>query len=326
MPDQRRAEQRLVVPEHARPDHRPAVPGGLRLVDAAGLHRRRHHDGRRVRAGADHEGAARCGPMSALEERMPGRPEAARRTPGDALEEASGAGRHEDARVDSGTMSGRGRRRRRGRGRDAPASPRRVRQPVRRARRPGSPTRPAVDARAVVVTAAPAVPVVTERHSARPGPCAAAGDRADRAHEPLHVLGGGAEPDRGPQRLPRRLVSPSVQPAAPSSWRTSGCAQNAPSRTPMPCSADSAAATTAGCWPATVKVTTPMLSTAPPNRECTVTPGIAARPDAELLGERGLRWRPARPGRRAPARGRRWPARPRRARSASRPRAGRAAV
>ena len=46
----------------------------------------------------------------------------------------------------------------------------------------------------------------------------------------------------------------------------------------MPCSADSAAATTAGGWPATVNVTTPMLSTAPPNSECTVTPGIARRP------------------------------------------------
>ena len=74
------------------------------------------------------------------------------------------------------------------------------------------------------------------------------------------------------------VPSSTAQPAAPSRCRTSGWAQNAPSRTPMPCSADRAAATTDGCCPAMVKVTTPMLSTAPPNSECTVTPGISLNP------------------------------------------------
>ena len=56
--DRRRAEHRLVVPEHAGPEHRPAVPGRLRRLDAPGLHHRRHHHGAGVRAGPGDEGTA----------------------------------------------------------------------------------------------------------------------------------------------------------------------------------------------------------------------------------------------------------------------------
>ncbi len=59
----RRAEQRLVVPEHPGSGDRPALPGGLRSVHPAGVHHRRDHHDRRVRAGAVDEGAAAAHPV-----------------------------------------------------------------------------------------------------------------------------------------------------------------------------------------------------------------------------------------------------------------------
>lgn len=60
--------------------------------------------------------------------------------------------------------------------------------------------------------------------------------------------------------------------------RTSGCAQNSPSRTPIPYSAESAAEKCELFQPSTTKESTPTRAASAPNRLSTLTWGISARP------------------------------------------------
>ena len=150
------------------------------------------------------------------------------------------------------------------------------------------------------------------------------GDRLHRGDQPLHVLGGGAEADRGPQRLPGAVVD-----------RAAGGTQQVPDQR---VGAERAVPDADAVFGRQGRGDHRRLLAGDGEGDHADAVHRAAEQrmhgDARdvgsirCAGSRSARVRrgPAPPGRRWPARGRRWPARRRRGRSANRPRAGPAAA
>ena len=89
-----------------------------------------------------------------------------------------------------------------------------------------------------------------------------------------------------------RTAVPSVPSASPHSRSSSGWAQNRPSRTPMPCSADRYAATRPAGWPATVKLCTATRSVLSGQIRSRVTPGHRRQTGREPVEQGALVGRP----------------------------------